>query len=42
MDNFTASLPLMLKQLKLSTMLQQWNTLGKSDGRTMEPAAILV
>ncbi|NYR12060.1 ATP-binding protein [Pseudoalteromonas sp. MIP2626] len=29
MDNFTASLPLMLKQLKLSTMLQQWNTLGK-------------
>ncbi|MBE0361477.1 MULTISPECIES: IS21-like element helper ATPase IstB [Pseudoalteromonas] len=29
MDNFTASLSLMLKQLKLSTMLQQWNTLDK-------------
>jgi len=29
MDNLTASLPLMLKQLKLATMVQQWNTLGK-------------
>lgn len=29
MDNLTASLPLMLKQLKLAAMVQQWNTLGK-------------
>lgn len=29
MDNTVASLPLMLKQLKLSSMVQQWNTVGK-------------
>ena len=29
MDNLTASLPVMLKQLKLATMVQQWNPLGK-------------
>ncbi|KKO48027.1 ATPase AAA [Arsukibacterium sp. MJ3] len=29
MDNLTASLPLMLKQLRLGTMVQQWNALGK-------------
>lgn len=29
MDNLTASLPLMLKQLKLATMVQQWDALGQ-------------
>lgn len=29
MDNSTASLPIMLKQLKLAAMVQHWNTLGK-------------
>lgn len=29
MDNQTASLPIMLKQLKLATMAQEWESLGK-------------
>lgn len=29
MDNQTASIPLMLKQLRLATMVQHWDTLGR-------------
>jgi hypothetical protein len=29
MDNQTASIPLMLKQLRLATMVQNWDMLGK-------------
>ena len=43
MDNATASLSLMLKQLKLATMVKEWDALGnKAVKEQMEPSAVLI
>ena len=41
MDNATASLSLMLKQLKLATMVKEWDALGNKAVKAMEPQQYL-